>query len=104
MKQTESKTIAFLKEIGAKNVKSASQMKTELCRRYSREEAFEIHDRWVDVDQVSSIDLEDYDEIMSFFNASYERSIGAGTPSLFTSVPFMIRGMRFRVAFREGFG
>lgn len=77
MKQAESKTIAFLKEIGAKNVKSASQMKTELCRRYSREEAFEIHDRWVDVDQVSSIDSEDYDEIMSFFNASYERSIGA---------------------------
>lgn len=77
MKQTESKTIAFLKEIGAKNVKSASQMKTELCRRYSREEAFEIHDRWVDVDRVSGIDPEDYDEIMSFFNASYERSIGA---------------------------
>jgi len=45
MKLTESKTIAFLKEIGAKNVKSASQMKTELFRRFSREEAIEIHDR-----------------------------------------------------------
>jgi len=77
MKQTESKTIAFLKEIGAKNVKSASQVKTELCRRFPREEAIEIYDRWVDVDQVSSIDPEDYNEIMSFFNASYERSIGA---------------------------
>lgn len=74
--KSASAAIAFLKEIGARNVREPSQTKSELCRRFSREEAIEILERWKDIDKVAGIGEEDFIDEMEYLNMTYERSIG----------------------------
>ncbi len=73
----ESVSISFLKEIGARNVREPSQMRAELSRRFSREEADEIYERFDGVNKIARVEEADFIDEMEFLNKTYERSIGA---------------------------
>ena len=75
MKKTTSEAVAFLKELGAKNLHGCSQLLAELRRRLPEEEASKVYDHWDATVQVCAESKEVHLEEMAFVNENCNRSL-----------------------------